>query len=771
MIMKKVLTTFLIFMLLVPQIEAQKVGVVLSGGGARGLAHIGLLKALEENNIPIDYICGTSIGAIIGSLYAIGYTPEQMYEFLGSEDFLRWSKGEISIKEQYYYKTKQEDAKLVSTSLKYEDGAMNVVLPTNLINPIQMDYRFMEMYARASAKADNNFDNLLVPFFCVSTDVYANKPVIFTSGDLSQAVRTSMTFPGYFKPLVIDSVMLFDGGMQDNFPVEIMKERYNPDVIIGCTVSENPEKPTVEDPIMVVMNVFMKKTNYKVPENGVLIAPKVTKYGIMDFDKIGEINKLGYDATYAKMDSIKLLVQRRENSDSLAAKRQAFVNSCPQYTFQNVIVKGAKKQAADYIEQSIKRGRDTFDRKDLESGYFKITTDRLLESVVPKAVYNKETGFFDLHLDVTTRNSLTMKFGGNISSGNRSFGQIGAEYLFMRRNIHAASVGVTAGQFYSSATAAYRIDLTPRSIAKTIPPYFVDIRATYNSWNYFKTSNELFFDSESLSQLLHTDKYIGVGLGKASGTRGITSLDIAYGNDYYEYFHSSTITKKDSPDQTSYGYFNVKLNYEYSTLNFRQYPSRGRYIAVQGSYILGNETYKPGSTSRIFEGAESIHDYHEWFNVKGTFEQYHNLAKHFTLGYKVMFNANNKPKFSNSIASLLMSYAYNGFVQCQSQILENYRADIWVGTGLIPIINIGERVQFRMETHVFQPYKCVNTKEYKTTYSKTFPQPKFMANWAFVWQTPIGPLAVTTSYYPSEEKQFYTQVNLGYLLFNRAGGE
>ena len=204
--------------------HAQTVGVVLSGGGAKGLAHVGLLKVLEENNIPVDYICGTSIGAIIGSLYAIGYSPDQMAELLQSEEFLRWSKGDISPEEQYYYKTKIDGAEMVSVRLKREKSSVNAVLPTNIIEPEQMDFRFMQIYAQGAARAGYDFNKLFVPFFCVASDVHNNRPVVFTKGNLSQAVRASMTFPGYFKPLNIDGELIFDGGMQNNFPSDLMDE-------------------------------------------------------------------------------------------------------------------------------------------------------------------------------------------------------------------------------------------------------------------------------------------------------------------------------------------------------------------------------------------------------------------------------------------------------------------------------------------------------------------------------------------------------------------
>jgi NTE family protein len=767
--MKRLLLTIVIALSAIAQLSAQTVGVVLSGGGAKGLAHIGLLKSLEENGIPIDYICGTSMGAIIGSLYAIGYTPDEMAEFLSSDDFLTWSKGVISLEDQYYYKTKNSSADWVSIGLKREGTSINPILPTNIIDPEQMDFRFMQMYAQGSARAEYDFSKLLVPFFCVASDVHGNKPVIFTKGNLAQAVRASMTFPGYFRPLMVDSVLLFDGGMQNNFPADLLDQMYHPDVIIGCTVTENPEKPTYDDVYLLLINMFMKKSNFSIPGKGIMIAPKLSKYGIMDFEQIDEIEEIGYNTTNSKLDSIKMLVSRRVSPEAMAQKRKNFTGGFSDMVFENVVVDGVSDLAAGYVEQSIKRGRDTFNFKSLENSYFKLTSDKIIQNIYPQAVYNQSTGHFDLHLDVSAKKALSVKLGGNLSSGNRSFGQIGAEYVFMNRNICTLSASITAGQFYNSADAYFRIDMSPRNVVKMVPPFFVDFRASYNRWNYFKTSRELFFDSEALSQVIQTDKYLGIDLGAPAGTRGILTLGGAYGIRYYNYYQSTSITKNDNADETSMSYGAFKLGYEYNLLNYRQYANKGKFLMIQGSYILGDEEYSPGSTAKPYEDAQESSVFRNWFNLKLHVIKYFEMGRYFCLGSQLVLNINNKTEFSNSISSLLSAYAYNPFPQCQSQILEKYRANQFVGLGLMPIVNIAEKMQLRTEIHVFQPYRYLLTSGFAPTYSEKYPTPRFMGNAALVWQTPIGPLAVTGNYYYKEEKPFRFQVNLGYLLFNRNG--
>src|ERR1035437_6113089 len=161
--MKKVLYSIILCLYMLPLSGfAQKVGLVLSGGGAKGLAHIGVIRALEENNIPIDYITGTSMGAIIGGLYAAGYSPDEMDMLFKSEDFKLWSKGIIPPKYVYYFKKLDDNPSFIDLDFARNEDKMKLALPTNIIPPGQIDFAFMELFSPANAVSENNFDKLFV---------------------------------------------------------------------------------------------------------------------------------------------------------------------------------------------------------------------------------------------------------------------------------------------------------------------------------------------------------------------------------------------------------------------------------------------------------------------------------------------------------------------------------------------------------------------------------------------------------------------------------
>ncbi len=200
---------------------SQKVGLVLSGGGAAGFAHIGVLKALEEKQIPIDYITGTSAGALVGAMYACGYSPLEIENYVLTERFQLMTKGQLENKQQFYFFENDEDASIVSLPIS-KDSVLSKSLPTNFISSVLMDFEMMRLFGTVSASKNDDFNKLFVPFRCVASDIENKKSVIFNSGNLNLVVRASMTYPFFISPIKLNGKLLFDGGLYNNFPVDVM---------------------------------------------------------------------------------------------------------------------------------------------------------------------------------------------------------------------------------------------------------------------------------------------------------------------------------------------------------------------------------------------------------------------------------------------------------------------------------------------------------------------------------------------------------------------
>lgn len=285
----------LIFILIFPlNIYSQKTGLVLSGGGAPGIAHIGVLKALEDNKIPIDYIAGTSIGAFVGGLYACGYSPDEIQAYFKSREFRNLKRIQLVFPEKYFY-------------------------PTHLINTKRIQNGLEVLTSEATTKAAGNFDSLYIPFRCVASDVYEKEVYVFRNGSLATAIRASMSYPFVFEATKVNERLLFDGGIYNNFPVDVMIQEFKPDFIIGSIVAYNPPRADSNDILMQLQNMIIRKTDYNIPDSlGVSINLDLKEISVFDFSEIDKLVKVGYDETVKLLAEIKKRIAKSrliENAD------------------------------------------------------------------------------------------------------------------------------------------------------------------------------------------------------------------------------------------------------------------------------------------------------------------------------------------------------------------------------------------------------------------------------------------------------------------------
>ena len=212
------------------QEQRKKVGVVLSGGGAKGMAHIKALKVIEEAGIPIDYIAGTSMGAIVGGLYAIGYTTEQLDSMVRKQDWTFLLSDRI--KRSAMSLTDRERSEKYTVSIPFtktpKDAATGGLMKgqnlANLFSDLTVGYH-----------DSIDFNKLPIPFACVAANVVNGEQIVFHDGILSTAMRASMAIPGVFTPVRQDSMVLVDGGIVNNYPADVVKAM-GADIIIGVDV-------------------------------------------------------------------------------------------------------------------------------------------------------------------------------------------------------------------------------------------------------------------------------------------------------------------------------------------------------------------------------------------------------------------------------------------------------------------------------------------------------------------------------------------------------
>jgi NTE family protein len=272
------------------------IGLVLSGGGARGLAHVGVIRWLEEHRIPIDLIAGTSMGGLVGGMYATGADSGQMEALIESIDWDVVLSGDTPYEQKAY--RRKEDAREAPSTLEIglRDG---IKLPLGLDAGHQVGL-VLDRIAFPYSGLDS-FDQLPTPFACVAVDLESGDEVVFRSGSFAEALRSTMSFPGWFAPVRSGDRVMVDGGVLNNLPTDVM-EKMGADIIIAVDLGmQSSEEQPIDNVLGVLdrtLTVMMRQNTDRNAERAdMLITPDVSGYGFTDFDGVDELGRIGYEAT------------------------------------------------------------------------------------------------------------------------------------------------------------------------------------------------------------------------------------------------------------------------------------------------------------------------------------------------------------------------------------------------------------------------------------------------------------------------------------------
>ena len=295
-----------------------RIALVLSGGiVTRGLSEIGVIKALEEENIPISYVAGTSMGAVLGSLLAQGYKAEEIEKIGKSID---WMKAFVQSAE-YENMLFNEKEKYGKYLVRIEFDGIRPVIPKSLISSQKPALLFTEISIKALNIED--FNKFKIPFRANATDLETGREVAFSSGFLPTVLQASSAVPMMMAPVEINGRLLADGGVVNNLPVNLVEE-FKPDIIVAVNLGMELKKKEELNSMMAILSQnlsfssrYMTEKNRKKAD--LLIEPDISQYGFADFNKIDEIIKVGYQAAKAQIPQLKKLIENKRKEGSVAA--------------------------------------------------------------------------------------------------------------------------------------------------------------------------------------------------------------------------------------------------------------------------------------------------------------------------------------------------------------------------------------------------------------------------------------------------------------------
>lgn len=487
-----------------------KVGLVLSGGGAKGLAHIGALKIIDSLGVKIDYVAGTSMGAVIGSLYASGYSGKEIEAIFKGIDFDKLIGDEIPRASRTFYE--RESTEKYAISIPFND--FKIQLPSaisrgqnvfNLLSKLTLHVSHIE-----------NFEELPIPFFCIATDVESGKAVVLDKGSLPQSIAASGAFPSLFQPIEVNGQTLIDGGVVNNYPIDELKAK-GMDVIIGVDVQDDlatKEELNSAPEILLQINNYrtIRAMKEKSLKTDIYIKPNIKGFTVVSFGEGKDIIKRGEEGAIKKVEELKELANKTQQK----SKPEFEIPKIDSIQINNIFLSGHEKYTRAYILGKMKMKSDektTYKR--FTHGVNNLVATNNFDSFLYQ--FKPENNGYDLFANVK-------------ESETKTFLKLGAHYDDLYKS--AALINLTHKRLFLNNDVA-TLDIILGDNIRYNFEYFIDkgfywsigLRSRFNTFHKDVNASLLLSESEIL-------------------TSGLNKLDIQL-KDFTNQFYLQTLFRKD----------------------------------------------------------------------------------------------------------------------------------------------------------------------------------------------------------------------------------
>lgn len=559
-------------------VKRPKIGLVLSGGGAKGFAHIGVLNVLEDAGIKIDYIGGTSMGAVIGGLYAMGYNAKQIDSIIATTNFSNVINDFIPRSSKNFYEKRNDELyALLLPFNKFSIGTPEALSKGmynfNLLSRLTFPVRHIR-----------DFKELPTPFLCVGTNIALGEQVVFDKGILAQAITGSSSLPSIFAPVIIDNNLIIDGGVINNYPIDEVR-KMGADIIIGVDVQSGLLN---KDELRSASRVFFQITNLQMIERmkknanltEIYIKPDVKNYGVVSFERAAEIIKKGEDATFSVYEKIDLLVDKANpyHKPKLNVKTDSL-------NIVNIKINELKNYSRDYIIGKLNfKPKSKISFKDLETGINNLNATQNFSNV---SYYFDKNGLYDdLVLTLTESPVKTnLKFALHYDGLYKSavLANITNKKTFFKNDFLSADLALGDNIRYcfdyyidNGFQLSYGFKSQLNQFNKNAPVSVITYNINgVNSLNidYLNLSNQIYVQSVFAQKFL-----IGVGVE-------------------YEYLDISSPTLELNPNITKSTYGSVFGYLKYDSYDNKYFPKKGWYFSGNPQFFMfsseGDEIFAP----------------------------------------------------------------------------------------------------------------------------------------------------------------------------------
>lgn len=776
------------------------VGVAMSGGGAKGLYHIGVLEALEQEGIPIDYVTGTSMGAVIAALYATGFTTEQMRELALSGELESWAMGRIDHNYGYYFHSESRlhsedpmlsfrlDPKSKAKQMSSVDSLMSRSqrkakrLPQSLIPSLQIDLALSELFTPATTICEGDFTKLMVPFLCVASNVTKAEAKIITGGDLGKAVRASMALPIAYSPIIDDNGdVLFDGGIYDNLPWKPLQESFDPDLLIAssCDIEYDGKRSALSLTDQVYMLTMMER-DYNLPENGVMVE-RLVDGNMLDFSRANEIIDMGYQDTKAKIDEMAEVIDLHDRLPaSLYDQRRAEFNEKKREPrIKQVDISGVSSEQKNYLLRLLNRAEKrgiypegmTFDQ--LRSGLYPSLMSGDFATTYPSMSIDTLSGSYNFEMEMSNRPQIELSIGGNISSTPFNQLYVGVEYTAISRVAKSLFGELYIGPLYNTGRFGGRIDFYYKA------PLFIDLYYNFATKALNHGSFGNLTEVDNIVSLKSRDNYISLGIGSPISRRSLITVRGNFGIATDKGSTSFTTNVVDNLPYTLFDegkvyYAAGRVSLDHNRLNNIQNPTRGDIFTASVIGVFGSERSYGKSVSDLqidfndgvsTSYSESI----QWIGAKINFAKYFEVdrSRVFSFGVTAEGVITNIPDLTSQQArrAVLPYYAPN--THSNQVYMPDFAAYRYLAAGVMGNLRLWKDLSLRANFNTMFSDKY-DSQQY-VIHGEGY-RLESMAQLSMVYVVPITTISLAmTKYGIYDKNNLYLTFNLGRAIFSPRG--
>jgi len=705
-----------------------KVGLVLSGGGAKGFAHVGILKVLEEAGVRVDYIGGTSMGAIVGAMYASGYNAKEIDSLIRTFDFDKIMQDQIPRKSKPFYEKQHGEKYAITLPVKKGKVGLPIALSKgqNVLNLMS------ELLQHVDTIRD--FNKLSIPFFCIATNLETGKQEILNSGFLPRAVQASGAFPTLLEPVEIDGKLLADGGIVNNFPIDEVLEM-GADIIIGIDLkNEFFDKEELNSALKILDQIigFQMYGHHdeKIKKADIYLHPNIDDYDVISFDKLEEIVKVGEDAARLKFDEfVEIAAQQTKKRRSIEKK----VNP-KEIKIKAIYIDGNRDYTRTYVKGKMKISNgETITYLRFLEGINNLSATGNFTSVQYEIEEEEDGSIIRLKLkqnDISTYVKFSVHYDDLYKTG--VLGNITSKHVFSKNDVR--SLDLILGD-----NLRYNLD------------YFIDngsnwsfgLKSRFNTFDFDTTlhteglnvnqlnlkyidfTNQLYFQT-----VLNRKFALGIG-AEHKRINASTKTLITNTNDEKTYFDKSD-------------YFNAISYLKFDTYDKKYFQKEGAFVAIDFRWFLFSSDYNDDFNS-FSQLKGKIGFAHTFFNK---------LTAHITSEAGITIGDNNNFVLDYHLGGYGENYI-NSFIPFQGYEFAGLSSSSFLKSALTL------RYEFAEKHYLMSTLNVARTDSDLFNKGNIFENTKTGYGIGYGYDSFLGPIELNYTHSP-DTKESYWYFNLGY---------